>query len=124
MSWLKRLTSGLKKSSSAVSASIGGLFGKGKIDAESLEALEDALIAADLGAKTAMELVEAMRQTRLDEKPDPDKVRAVLAEKLGEILAPVETPLSINPENGPHILLLVGVNGSGKTTTAGKLAAR
>ena len=124
MSWLKRLTSGLKKSSSAVSAGIGGLFGKGKIDAESLDALEEALISADLGAKTAMELVEAMRQTRLDDKPDPDRIRAVLADKLTEILEPVETPLSIHPENGPHIVLLVGVNGSGKTTTAGKLAAR
>lgn len=124
MSWLKRLTSGLKKSSSAVSASIGGLFGKGKIDAESLEALEEALISADMGAKTAMELVEAMRKTRIDEASDPDKVRAVLAEKLTEILTPVEVPLVINPDHGPHILLLAGVNGSGKTTTAGKLAAR
>lgn len=124
MSWLKRLTSGLKKSSSAVSASIGGLFGKGKIDAESLEALEEALISADMGTATAIELVEAMRKTKLDEAGDPDKVRAVLAEKLTEILNPVEAPLIINPEHGPHILLLVGVNGSGKTTTAGKLAAR
>ena len=124
MSWLKRLTSGLKKSSSAVSASIGGLFGKGKIDAESLDALEEALISADLGAKTAMELVDAMRQTRLDDKPDPDRIRAVLADKLTEILEPVETPLAIHAEHAPHILLLVGVNGSGKTTTAGKLAAR
>lgn len=124
MSWLKRLTSGLKKSSSAVSASIGGLFGKGKIDAESLEALEDALIAADMGAKTAMELVDEMRKMRLEDASDPDKLRAVLADRLGEILHPVEAPLVIHPDKGPHILLLVGVNGSGKTTTAGKLAAR
>lgn len=124
MSWLKKLTSGLKKSSAAVTSSLGGLFGKGKIDADSLEALEDALIAADLGVRTASDIVEDLRSMKFEGEADADALRSVVAEKLTEILDPVEKPLEINPSHGPHILLLVGVNGSGKTTTAGKLAAR
>ena len=97
MSWLKKLTSGLKKSSAAVTSSLGGLFGKGKIDADSLEALEDALIAADLGVRTASDIVEDLRSMKFDGEADADALRSVVAEKLTEILAPVEQTAEDQP---------------------------
>ncbi len=126
MSWLKKLTSGLKKSSDAVTASlsgISGLFGKPKIDAGSIEELEDALITADLGVQAATEIAESLRSRKWSGPVDADQLRAALAESLTDILAASEASLEISPAR-PHVILLAGVNGSGKTTTAGKLAAR
>lgn len=127
MSWLTKLTSGLKKSSQKVKESLGGVsrfFGGKGIDASSLEELEDALIMADLGVDAASEITQKLKQHKWDGAVDEDHFRVVLAEYLTELLSTVEQPLHIEAENRPHILLLVGVNGSGKTTTAGKLAAR
>jgi len=127
MSWFKKLTSGLKKSSQKVADSLGGisrLFGKQKIDASSLEEIEDALIMADLGVRAATDIAEMLKQHKWEGEVSEDKFRAVLAEKLAEILRPSEQPIQISDTNSPHIILLVGVNGSGKTTTAGKLAAQ
>ena len=127
MSWFKKLTSGLKKSSQKVADSLGGLsrlFGKQKIDASSLEEIEDALIMADLGVTAATDIAEMLKQHEWEGEVSEDMFRAVLAEKLAEILRPSEQHIEISDSNSPHIILLVGVNGSGKTTTAGKLAAQ
>lgn len=127
MSWIAKLTSGLKKSSQKVKDSLQGLsqlFGGKGIDASSLDECEDALIMADLGVDAASEITLKLKQHKWDGEVDEIQFRSVLAEYLTELLQNVEKPLDIKPAHSPHILLLVGVNGSGKTTTAGKLAAR
>jgi len=131
MSWLKKLTAGLKKSSEKVTSSLSGisrLFGKEKIDAASIEEIEEALILADLGVSVASDIAEALRGHKFEGEVTPQALRLALADQLTEILLPVEKPLGLTEagerKGDLHIILLVGVNGSGKTTTAGKLAAR
>jgi fused signal recognition particle receptor len=97
-------------------------MGASKLDAASIEEVEDALIGADLGTKSAARLAEAMRKHKFDGPVTSDSLAAALADSIAEILRPVTTPLVLDSEHRPHVLLLVGVNGSGKTTTAGKLA--
>ncbi|MEL6752077.1 MAG: signal recognition particle-docking protein FtsY, partial [Pseudomonadota bacterium] len=121
-SWLSRLTSGLSKTSGALTDGIGALFTKKKLDAATLEELEDLLIQADLGVDTAMSVTEALAADKVDKEVSPDEVRALLAEKVTAILEPVAQPLTIDPARTPHVILVVGVNGAGKTTTIGKLA--
>ena len=128
MGWLQKLKQGLSKSSQKVSeslkslTSLSSLMGATKLDAASLEEVEDALIGADLGTKSAARLADAMRKHKFDGPVTSDSLAAALAEAIAEILHPVTTPLVPDPMHRPHVLLLVGVNGSGKTTTAGKLA--
>ena len=128
MGWLQKLKQGLSKSSQKVSeslkslTSLSSLMGATKLDAASLEEVEDALIGADLGTKSAASLADAMRKHKFDGPVTSDSLAAALADAIAEILHPVATPLVPDPVHRPHVLLLVGVNGSGKTTTAGKLA--
>ena len=128
MGWLQKLKQGLSKSSQKVSeslkslTSLSSLMGATKLDAASLEEVEDALIGADLGTKSAARLADAMRKHKFDGPVTSDSLSAALADAIAEILHPVATPLVSDPVHRPHVLLLVGVNGSGKTTTAGKLA--
>ncbi|MEK9798588.1 MAG: signal recognition particle-docking protein FtsY [Alphaproteobacteria bacterium] len=128
MGWLQKLKQGLSKSSQKVSeslkslTSLSSLMGATKLDAASLEEVEDALIGADLGTKSAARLADAMRKHKFDGPVTSDSLAAALADAIAEILHPVATPLVPDPVYRPHVLLLVGVNGSGKTTTAGKLA--
>jgi len=128
MGWLQKLKQGLSKSSQKVSeslkslTSLSSLMGATKLDAASLEEVEDALIGADLGTKSATRLADAMRKHKFDGPVTSDSLAAALADAIAEILHPVATPLVPDPVHRPHVLLLVGVNGSGKTTTAGKLA--
>ena len=128
MGWLQKLKKGLSKSSQKVSeslkslTSLSSLMGATKLDAASLEEVEDALIGADLGTKSAARLADAMRKHKFDGPVTSDSLAAALADAIAEILHPVATPLVPDPVHRPHVLLLVGVNGSGKTTTAGKLA--
>ena len=128
MGWLQKLKQGLSKSSQKVSeslkslTSLSSLMGATKLDAASLEEVEDALIGADLGTKSAARLADAMRKHKFDGPVTSDSLAAALADAIAEILHPVATPLVPDPMHRPHVLLLVGVNGSGKTTTAGKLA--
>ena len=128
MGWLQKLKQGLSKSSQKVSeslkslTSLSSLMGATKLDAASLEEVEDALIGADLGTKSAARLADAMRNHKFDGPVTSDSLAAALADAIAEILHPVATPLVPDPMHRPHVLLLVGVNGSGKTTTAGKLA--
>ena len=122
MSWLKKLTSGLSKTSAKVTASLSSLLGRPAIDAASIEEVEDALIAADLGTRVAARLAEGVRRHKFDDEVTAPALAAALADGITEILDPVAMPLDIDPAKRPHVVLLVGVNGSGKTTTAGKLA--
>ena len=128
MGWLQKLKQGLSKSSQKVSeslkslTSLSSLMGATKLDAASLEEVEDALIGADLGTKSAARLADAMRKHKFDGPVTSDTLAAALADAIAEILHPVAKPLVPDPMHRPHVLLLVGVNGSGKTTTAGKLA--
>ena len=122
MSWLKKLTSGLSKTSAKVTASLSSLLGRPAIDAASLEEVEDALIAADLGTKVAARLAEGVRNHKFDGEVTAPALAAALSDGITDILEPVVMPLEVDASRSPHVVLLVGVNGSGKTTTAGKLA--
>ena len=122
--WLSRLRDGLGKSSSRLAEGIGGLVGGGRrrLDDATLEALEDVLITADLGPSTAARLVAELGARRFDQELSEADIRAEFAADIGAILEPVARPLAVDPANRPHVVLVVGVNGSGKTTTIGKLA--
>lgn len=124
MSWFRKLTDGLKKSSNKMTESLSGLFKSKKIDADSLEDLEDALIASDMGPKVASAIATQLAAMKFDGEPDADKWRVALAGLLQKRLVPLEKPLEISQAHRPHVMLLVGVNGSGKTTTCGKLARK
>jgi fused signal recognition particle receptor len=120
--WVARLRAGLTKTSSRLSDGITGLFTKRKLDADTLAELEDLLIEADLGVGTAMCITETLSKGRYGKELSPDAVRAVLADEIERVLTPVARPLSTSTTDKPHIILVVGVNGTGKTTTIGKLA--
>ncbi len=123
-SWFQRLKGGLTKTSSRLSDGITGLFTKKKLDAETLEDLEDVLLQADLGVETAMRITDTLSQGRYEKGIEADDVRNVLADEVERVLTPVALPLTVKPENKPHVILMVGVNGTGKTTTIGKLASK
>ena len=122
MSWLKKLTSGLSKTSARVTSSLASLLGRPSIDAASLEDLEDALISADLGTAAAARLAERVKAHTFEGEVTAEALAGALSDGIADILEPVAVPLKPETGNGPHVVLLVGVNGSGKTTTAGKLA--
>ena len=122
--WWSRLKQGLSRSSSSIGQGITDIFTKRKLDAETLEDLEEVLIRADLGVVTASRIAEAVGQGRYDKAIDPAEVRTILASEVEKVLAPVAQPLVIDAAKKPYVILVVGVNGSGKTTTCGKLAWR
>ena len=123
-SWISRLKSGLTRTSSKLSDGITGLFTKRKLDADTLDDLEDLLIQADLGVETSMRITAALSQGRYQKGISADDVRQVLASEVARVLEPVARPLEIDDTRKPHVVLMVGVNGTGKTTTIGKLAQR
>jgi fused signal recognition particle receptor len=114
----------LTRSSSAIGQGITDIFTKRKLDAATLEELEDVLIQADLGLDVATRITEAVAKDRYDRQVSPQEVRAVLAAEVEAALVPVARPLTLDPQRKPFVILMVGVNGSGKTTTVGKLAAK
>ncbi|MGA3306715.1 MAG: signal recognition particle-docking protein FtsY [Stellaceae bacterium] len=118
-----RLKSGLSRSSKGLSEGISGILTKRKLDQATLDGLEELLIAADLGTQLASQVTERLRQTRLDKDASGEDVRAVLAEEVARALDAVEQPFVLGPAR-PFVVLVVGVNGGGKTTTIGKLAKR
>ncbi|MBC7951890.1 MAG: signal recognition particle-docking protein FtsY [Rhodospirillaceae bacterium] len=120
--WFTRLKSGLAKSSSKLTQGIGDLFTKRKLDDEALEELQDLLITADLGVATAARVTKRLAKSRFGQDVDAAEIRQTLAEEITEILAPVAQPLVPDFSRKPHVILVVGVNGSGKTTTIGKMA--
>lgn len=121
--WISRLSGGLSKSSSKLSQGITDVLTKKKLDADAVEALEEALIEADLGPKTAMMLAEEISKDRFGKDIDEEEIKQALADKIADILRPVAKPLDTSSlESGPRVILVCGVNGVGKTTTIGKLA--
>jgi fused signal recognition particle receptor len=122
--WFQRLKAGLTKTSAKLSEDIAGIFTKRKLDADTLQELEDTLIQADLGVETAMRITEALAKSRYNKEIAPEEVRTVLAAEVERVLTPVARPLRLEGEHRPHTILVVGVNGTGKTTTIGKLAQR
>jgi fused signal recognition particle receptor len=122
-SWWQRLTGGLKRTSSALGTAISDLVTKRKLDAAMLDEIEEVLIRADLGVATAGRITEALREGRYDKAISSDEVKAVVAGEVEKILNPVAKPLALSSAR-PFVILVAGVNGSGKTTTIGKLASR
>ncbi|POF32791.1 signal recognition particle-docking protein FtsY [Roseibium marinum] len=123
-SWVQRLKKGLSRSSSSLTEGISSIFTKRKLDASMLEELEDVLIQADLGVDTAMAITERLSVGRFDKEISTEDVRAVLAEEVEKVLEPVARPLDFTTGKKPHVVLMVGVNGTGKTTTIGKLSQK
>jgi fused signal recognition particle receptor len=122
--WFQRLKAGLTRTSSKLSEGITGLFTKRKLDGATLEDLEDLLIQSDLGLETSGRIIDQISKGRFDKGISADDVRSILSTEVARVLAPVAKPLDIDPSKKPHVVLVVGVNGSGKTTTIGKLAAQ
>jgi fused signal recognition particle receptor len=122
--WWERLKSGLSRSSQSLTTGITDVFTKRRLDAEALDELEELLIRADLGSATAARVVEALSRQRLNREVTPEEIREVLAAEVEGVLTPVAKPLELNESAKPFVILVVGVNGTGKTTTIGKLAAR
>jgi fused signal recognition particle receptor len=119
----RRVTSGLSRSASRLGDGIANLSRR-KLDAATLESLEDLLIESDLGAETSARIVAALERTRHDRELSGDEIKQLLAAEVEQVLAPVAKPLEIDRDRKPFVILVAGVNGSGKTTTIGKLAAR
>jgi fused signal recognition particle receptor len=122
--WWGRLRTGLSRSSDSLNSGIAGVFTKRRLDRQTLDELEELLIQADLGVETAAHIADALAEQRLDKDVSPEEVRDVLAAQVEKTLAPVAKPLDLNGSRVPFVILMVGVNGTGKTTTIGKLAAR
>ena len=122
VSWLGRLRRGLGRSSTKLAGGIGDLFNKRKLDDEALEELEELLITGDLGVETAGRLTRALADARFGDEVSAEEVRAALAEEVAKVLEPVAQTIAINDSYRPHVILVCGVNGSGKTTTIAKLA--
>jgi len=123
--WLSRLTSGLSKSTNKITSGIADVITKKKLDQDALDGLEDALIEADLGPRTAAKVIEDFSRDRFGKDISEEEIKEALAESIGNILDPVAKPLVIQkPADGPYVILMAGVNGAGKTTTIGKLAQK
>ncbi len=123
-SWWTRLRDGLSRSSGSIGEGFAAILTKRKLDASMLDDLEDVLIRADLGVATAARIAKAIGHGRFDKNVGVEEVKAVLAAEIERALAPYARPLEIDTAKKPFVILVVGVNGSGKTTTIGKLAAR
>jgi len=120
--WLERLRAGFAKTSDRLGENLTGLIVTSKLDDFVLDEIEEALIASDLGPQTAARVRERLKGERFEGELTEAKVRAIVAEELEKILAPVAEPLEIDAFPRPQVILVVGVNGSGKTTTIAKLA--
>jgi len=117
-----RLKSGLARSAQRLGDGISSIVTKRKLDEATLGELEELLIAADLGLPVAQTMTERLKRTRFNQEVSSEEIRSALAQAVVETLKPVEQPLKLEAERKPFIILVVGVNGSGKTTTIGKLA--
>ncbi len=120
--FFSRLKQGLARSTEKLAAGITAVFTKRKLDDAALEELEDLLIAADLGTAVAGKIIANFRRTRFGKEVSDEEIKEALAEEIAAILAPVARSLVIDRTLQPHVVLVVGVNGTGKTTTIGKFA--
>ncbi|MCZ8544106.1 signal recognition particle-docking protein FtsY [Mesorhizobium qingshengii] len=123
-SWFQRMKDGLARSSKELTGNIAGVFTKRKLDEETLQDLEDVLIRADLGMETALRVTDALASSRYGKDVSDAEVRAIMAAEVEKVLTHVAMPLELDLSHKPHVILVVGVNGTGKTTTIGKLAAK
>jgi fused signal recognition particle receptor len=123
-SWFQRLREGLSRSSRELSSNIAGIFTKRRLDEDALQDLEDVLIRADLGMETALRITDSLSSGRYGRDVSDSEVRTIMAEEVEKVLKPVALPLELDLSHKPHVILVVGVNGTGKTTTIGKLAAK
>ena len=121
--WLSRLVGGLSKSSNTIVSGITDVITKRKLDDDTLQDLEDILIMSDIGPKASARFVANISKDRFDKEITDEEIRTALADEIATVLAPVAQPLILS-DNKPHVILVVGVNGSGKTTTIGKLAQK
>src|SRR5690349_23815059 len=124
LSWWRRLSSGLKRTSSSLGSAVADLVTKRKLDRAMLDDIEDVLLRADLGTAAAVRTAGAGGAGRYDKAISADEVKNVVATEVEKVLSPVAQPLVIDPAHKPFVILVVGVNGSGKTTTIGKLSAK
>ncbi len=122
-SWWQRLSGGLKRTSSSIGGTVSDLVAKRRLDQTLLDEIEDLLIRVDLGVETAARIAVAVGEGRYDKSITTDEVKAVVAAEVEKVLTPVAKPLAIK-EAKPFVALVIGVNGSGKTTTIGKIAAK
>lgn len=123
-SWWRRLSDGLKRTSSSLGSAVADLVTKRKLDRAMLDDIEDVLLRADLGSEVAARISDAVGEGRYDKAISADEVKAVVATEVEKVLAKVARPLAVDGAKKPFVILVVGVNGSGKTTTIGKLASR
>jgi len=119
-----RLKAGLTRSTQSLTQGITRVFTRKRLDQEALDELEELLIGADMGAAVAADVVAEIKRTRFNADVTEEEIRSVLAEEVSKILRRVSKPLLVRPELKPHVILVAGVNGSGKTTTIGKLAQK
>ncbi|MBB4191232.1 fused signal recognition particle receptor [Rhizobium aethiopicum] len=124
LSWFQRLRNGLARTSSQLTGQIAALFTKRKLDDETLQDLEDLLIQADLGVETALRVTDTLASERYGKDVTGEDVSRIMASEIAKVLKPVAKPLQLDLSHKPHVILVVGVNGTGKTTTIGKLAAK
>ncbi|MBX4939321.1 signal recognition particle-docking protein FtsY [Rhizobium binae] len=124
LSWFQRLRNGLARTSSQLTNQITALFTKRKLDDETLQDLEDLLIQADLGVETALRVTDTLASERYGKDVTGEDVSRIMASEIAKVLTPVAKPLQLDLSHKPHVILVVGVNGTGKTTTIGKLAAK
>jgi len=123
-SWWRRLSAGLKRTSSSLGTAVADLVTKRKLDRAMLDDIEDVLLRADLGTEVAARIAEAVGKGRYDKSVSAEDVTTIVATEVEKVLGPVAKPLEIDAAQKPFVILVVGVNGSGKTTTIGKLAAK
>jgi len=124
LSWFGRLRQGLSRTSSQLTSQIAGVFTRRKLDEDTLQDLEDILIQSDLGVETALRITDTLASGRYGKDVSPDEVQGIMASEIEAVLSPVALPLELDLGHKPHVILVVGVNGTGKTTTIGKLAAK
>ena len=123
-SWWRRLSAGLKRTSSSLGTAVADLVTKRKLDRAMLDDIEDVLLRADLGTEVAARISEAVGKGRYDKSVSAEDVTTIVAAEVEKVLSPVAKPLEIDTAHKPFVILVVGVNGSGKTTTIGKLASK
>lgn len=122
MNWFSKLKDGLKKSSSKITEGITAIVTKRKLDEEMLEELEELLITADLGVEMAASVTANLAKNRFNQDVSPEEVKKFLAQEIAKTIEPIAQELTIDTSKKPFVLMVVGVNGGGKTTTIGKLA--
>ncbi|MBB2204729.1 signal recognition particle-docking protein FtsY [Gluconacetobacter takamatsuzukensis] len=122
LGFFSRLKAGLSRSTQKLGGGIAAVFTRRKLDDAALEELEDLLIAADLGPNVAARVIESFRSSRFGTEVTDEEIRTALAAEIARVLEPVAVPFVPDPQHRPHVALVVGVNGNGKTTTIGKMA--